>query len=85
MRVKPRVIACITRILLQLVLEGNVRITMLLATGLLAGQIFAGTTSVEIKLKHDSAAETQTRQQLETLLQKYPLTPWYFILSTCHQ
>ena len=52
--------------------------TMLLATGLLVGQIFAATTSIEIKLKHNSAAETQTRQQLEMLLQKYPLTPWYF-------
>jgi hypothetical protein len=63
------------------VLKGNVRIMMLLATGLLAGQIFAGTPSVEIKLKHDSTAETQTQQQLEMLLQKYPLAPWYFTNS----
>jgi len=58
-----------------------VRIRMLLAAGLLAGQIFAGTTPVEIKLKHNSTAETQTRQQLQMLLQKYPLTPWYFTKS----
>jgi hypothetical protein len=34
--------------------------------------------AIEIKLVHQTAAEAQTKQQLERLLGQYPLTPWYF-------
>lgn len=43
--------------------------------------VSASPQTVEIKLKHNSAAEVMVRQQLERLLQSYPLSPWYFTKS----
>ena len=55
---------------------------MIVAIGLLAGPLMAASPeTVEIKLKHNSAAEVLVRQQLERLLQSYPLSPWYFTKS----
>jgi len=35
-------------------------------------------TPIRIRLRHDSAAERETRTQLERLLRKYDLSPWHF-------
>jgi hypothetical protein len=52
-----------------------------LAWGVPIDQLFGATPSITIDLKHQSAAEVQTKQQLERLLAQYPLTPWYFTRS----
>ena len=52
------------------------------AIGLVAMQLLAASPdAVEIKPKHNSAAEVIVRQQLQRLLQSYPLSPWYFTRS----
>ena len=50
----------------------------LFVIALLTGQVFAAAPSLEIKLKHNSAEEAQTKKQLERLAEAYPLAPWYF-------
>lgn len=39
------------------------------------------TPAIEIKLAHGSPEEARTKDQLNRLLQHYPLTPWYFTRS----
>src|SRR5215831_2637444 len=54
-------------------------IRFILLLSVIAGrQLAAAPSPIEIKLVHQSAAEAQTKQQLERLLGQYPLTPWYF-------
>ena len=47
-------------------------------TAVLATAALAATPEIEIKLAHGSDAEARTRDQLNRLLQQYPLHRWYF-------
>ena len=51
------------------------------AGGELADQPPGTSSSITIEPKHGSAAEAQTKEQLERLLAQYPLRPWYFTRS----
>ncbi len=51
----------------------------ILVVGVLASPV--PPPAIEIKLAHGSPEEARTKDQLNRLLQQYPLTPWYFTKS----
>jgi hypothetical protein len=53
-------------------------VACLLCAVLTTGSVAASTPQIEIKLAHDSKVEARTKDQLNRLLQQYPLAPWYF-------
>lgn len=57
------------------------RIIWLLWSVFAAGVLAVSTPQIEIKLAHNSAQEARTKDQLQRLLQQYPLTRWYFTRS----
>lgn len=52
-------------------------------SGIFAGAVLgaAEVSPIEIKLAHGSVGEARTRDQLNRLIQQYPLGPWYFTKS----
>ena len=57
------------------------RLVWMLSIVLAAAVLATQAPEIEIKLAHNSAEEARTKDQLNRLLQQYPLARWYFTRS----